>query len=294
MGRYLRACALGLGLLLLPLLLSPALAQTREERRISRLTSHLRRLHRPEDWLLARKLFSSSRARQLKALEYCPTRDTEWPWYLSSGHLEKYTFSVDFIPLNMDADPEEETLIILQSDPEDVHYITFCLVDDAKRGRVPLSAYSDLSQGKAITYQLTDITGDGSNELIIFTRESLGKSDFILSVRILKPRKNRKFEMIWFARLREESVSPHVVRNGGKKQPIHRRETLRAKMRLRFKKPGSPVTIVLRGRRELKEIVPSPQNKKKPKERLLQRTHFTEKWIWDKKRFEFVRAYNGR
>ncbi|MDA1001271.1 MAG: hypothetical protein O2807_12255 [bacterium] len=293
MGKFLRACALGLGLLL-PLLLSVhTSAQTLEERRISRLTAHLRRLHRPEDWLISRKLFSSSRERQLKALEYCTARNSEWPWYLSSGHLENYTFSVDFIPLNMDDDPEEETLIILQSDPEEVHYITFCLVDDAKRGRAPLSVYSDISQGKAVTYQLTDITGDGSNELIIFTREGLDKSVNTLSVRVLKPKKNRKFEMIWFARLREEFTWPIVVQNGGKKQTLQRRETLHGKMRFLFEKTGSPVTIVLEGKRELRESMLSSKDKKKQKEQLLQSTHFTEKWIWDKKRFEFVRSSNA-
>src|SRR3989338_3356498 len=59
-----------------------------EKQRVERLVSHLKRLQRSEDWLFVRKLFSSDRAVQLRALASCPAPESERPWHLSSRHME--------------------------------------------------------------------------------------------------------------------------------------------------------------------------------------------------------------
>ena len=142
-----------------------------EKRRKTRLIHHLKRLNRPSDWRIARKLFSADKNVQRDGLRYCPYSDGDWPWYLSSEHMENYTFTADIIPVNMDGDPEDETLIIIQSDPGKINYTTFCLVDDDKRGHASLSSLSEISHARPITFQLADLTGDGSNEIVVYVRD---------------------------------------------------------------------------------------------------------------------------
>ena len=164
-----------------------------EKRRNVRLIRHLKRLNRPSDWRIARKLFSADRNVQRNALHYCPYSDGEWPWYLSSDHMENYTFTADFIPINMDGDPEDETLIVIQSDPGKINYASFCLVDDDKRGRTPLSSLNEISHARPITFQLADLTGDGANELVIYARDD--RSGWMTdSVRIIKAKQGAQVQ----------------------------------------------------------------------------------------------------
>ena len=186
---------------------APETPEAIEQRRISRLVSHLRRLEKPKDWLLVRKLFSSDSNVQLNALSNCPLPENEWPWYLSSDHLKNYAFSVDFIPLNMDADKRLETLMVIQSDHAKDHYITFCLMDDDKSARKPLASYSDMSRGREITYQVADLTADGSYELIVNTREG-SDGRYSDAVRVIKPTSKNRFDLMWFARLQDELKWP--------------------------------------------------------------------------------------
>jgi hypothetical protein len=258
--------------------------QSTSERRRTRLVAHIKRLERPSDWLILRKLYSSDRARQLEGFENCPYSEMEWPWYLSSGHLEKYTFTADFIPVNMDSDPEDETLIVIQSDSGEVNFATFCLVDDDKRGRTPLSSYSEISHQKPITFQLVDLTGDGDSEIIIHARDDRA-GRFVDSVRIIKPNMKRQFDLVWFGRLRGLFVWP-PVKDKAKNRTITRNESLRAKMRLSFNGSGSPATIILKGEREYENEI---RYKNRTTRQAARKVSFEERWHWDKKLFRFLR-----
>ena len=175
---------------------------------------------------------------QLNALSNCPLPENEWPWYLSSDHLKNYAFTVDFIPLNMDADKRLETLMVIQSDHAKDHYISFCLMDDDKSARKPLASYSDLSRGREITYQIADLTGDGSHELIVNVRE--GSNDrYSDAVRVIKPAQKRRFELVWFAHLQEELRWPKAYLNEARTRAVQRSEDLSAKVRFRFNGPGN-------------------------------------------------------
>ncbi|MBT3351016.1 MAG: hypothetical protein HOC91_12095 [Nitrospinaceae bacterium] len=259
--------------------------RTPAERRQARLISHLKKLSRPSDWRIVRKFFSSNRARQIEGFENCPYSEIEWPWYLSSGHLERYAIRADFIPVNMDSDPEDETLIVVHSDPGEVFYTTFCLVDDEKRGRTPLSSFNEISHKKKITFQMVDLTGDGEEELIIFARDDRA-GRLVDSVRIIKPNKNRQFSLVWFGRLSGEFSWP-PEKDKAKKQTVIRNEKLKAKMKLKFDGNGSPATIVLSGSREMKSRI-------KPRKGIARQSvrtvSFEEHWRWDKKLFRFLRV----
>jgi len=267
----------------------PAPVGPHEKQRVDRLVAHLKRLQRPEDWLLARKLFSSDRSVQLRALASCPTPENEWPWYFSSRHMEEYSFSVDFIPVSMDGDPEEETLVILQSDPGEVSYVTFCLLDDEKRGRAPIASYSEISRSRSLTFQLVNLTGEGGNELLVFAREDNGgrATD---TVRVIKLSKTRRFEMVWFARLQEEFRWPARPdgRNAGKL--VERLEQFRTKVRLQFDGPQAPATLILKGERELEEVVSSPSGNGPVSQKSLRTLSFEEHWRWDDRLYQFVRV----
>mgnify|MGYP001569347992 FL=1 len=260
-----------------------------EKQRVERLASHIKRLQRPEDWLFVRKLFSVDRSVQLKALANCPPPENEWPWHLSSRHIEEYRFSVDFVPISMDADPEEETLIVIRSDPSEVSYVTFCLLDDAKRDRAPIASYSEISRGRPITFQLVNLTGEGGSELLVFTREdNCGRSSD--TARVIKLGKNRRFEMVWFARLQEQyrwAARPDARAAG---RLVERQEQLRAKVRLHFDGADRPATLILKGERELEEIVSSPSGNGPVNHKLLQTHPFEERWRWDNRLSQFVRV----
>lgn len=261
------------------------LSQTSEERRRTRLIQHLKRLNRPADWLIARKIFSSNRTRQIEGLENCPYSEIEWPWYLSSGHLERYAFTVDFIPVNMDKDPEEETLIVIQSDRDKINYVTFCLLDDSKRGSTPLSSYSEISYGKPITFQIADLTGEGDNEIIVYARDD--RAGRILdSVRIIKPNDKRQLDLVWFSHLRGEFKWPPARDENFKSRVVARTEVIKAKMRLSFNGRGNPATIILKGNREFKNKFTFDNG---TITRSSQKIAFEEYWRWDKERFRFFR-----
>ena len=272
---------------------APETPKAIEQRRISRLVVHLKRLEKPEDWLLVRKLFSSDANVQLNALSNCPLPENEWPWYLSSDHLKNYAFSVDFIPLNMDADKRLETLMVIQSDHAKDHYITFCLMDDDKSARKPLASYSDLSRGRQITYQIADLTGDGSHELIVNVRESSNgrNSD---AVRVIRPTRKRRFELVWFARLQEELRWPRAYLDDAGTKSVQRSEDLSAKVRFRFNGPGNPATLILKGERKYEERIFNLQGGEDKNEIQIDRFPFEEFWRWDKKKLQFVRVFESR
>ncbi len=272
---------------------APETPKAIEQRRISRLVVHLKRLEKPEDWLLVRKLFSSDANVQLNALSNCPLPENEWPWYLSSDHLKHYAFSVDFIPLNMDADKRLETLMVIQSDHAKDHYITFCLMDDDKSARKPLASYSDLSRGRQITYQIADLTGDGSHELIVNVRESSNgrNSD---AVRVIRPTRKRRFELVWFARLQEELRWPRAYLDDAGTKSVQRSEDLSAKVRFRFNGPGNPATLILKGERKYEERIFNLQGGEDKNEIQIDRFPFEEFWRWDKKKLQFVRVFESR
>jgi len=264
-----------------------------EQRRVSRLVSHLKRLEKPQDWLLVRKFFSSDANVQLNALSNCPLPENEWPWYLSSDHLKNYAFTVDFIPLNMDADKRLETLMVIQSDHAKDHYITFCLMDDDKNARKPLASYSDLSRGREITYQIADLTGDGSHELIVNVREE-SNDRYSDAVRVIKPAQKRRFELVWFARLQEELRWPKAYLNDAGTRAVQRSEDLSAKVRFRFNGPGNPATLILKGVRKYEERLFNLESGQEKKEVLVDRFPFEEFWRWDKKKLQFVRVFDSR
>lgn len=272
---------------------APETPRVIEHRRISRLVSHLKRLEKPKDWLLVRKFFSSDANVQLNALSNCPLPENEWPWYLSSDHLKKYAFSVDFIPLNMDVDKRLETLMVIQSDHDKDHYITFCLMDDDQNARKPLASYSDLSRGREITYQIADLTGDGSHELIVNVRDS-SSGRFSDAVRVIRPTRNRRFELVWFARLQEELRWPKAYLNDAGTQAVQRSEDLNAKVRFRFNGPGNPATLILKGVRKYEERVFHLKGGEEKKELLVDQFPFEEYWRWDKKKLQFVRVFDSR
>lgn len=263
-----------------------------EKRRITRLISHLKRLNRPSDWRIARKLFSADRKVQWDGLRYCPYSNGERPWYLSSKHMENYTFTADIIPVNMDGDPEDETLIVIQSDPGKINYVTFCLVDDDKRGRAPLSSLSEISHTRPITFQLADLTGDGSSEIVVYVRDD--RSGLMTdSVRIIKPKQGREFKLVWFGRLRGLFRWPSIEDGDHVGRKIVRSEKLRARMRLSFNGDGSPATIILKGKRELIRMESSLlEGGGRNVRRSIRKKDFEEHWRWDKKRFRFMRVYN--
>lgn len=272
---------------------APETREAIEQRRISRLVSHLRRLEKPKDWLLVRKLFSSDSNVQLNALSNCPLPENEWPWYLSSDHLKNYAFSVDFIPLNMDADKRLETLMVIQSDHAKDHYITFCLMDDDKSARKPLASYSDMSRGREITYQVADLTADGSYELIVNTREG-SDGRYSDAVRVIKPTSKNRFDLMWFARLQDELKWPKTYVDDARSRAVQRREDLRAKVRFRFNGPGNPVTLILKGERKYEEQISSLKGGKDKNEILIERFPIEEFWRWDKAKLRFVRVFDSR
>lgn len=272
---------------------APETPEAIEQRRVSRLVSHLKRLEKPRDWLLVRKFFSSDANVQLNALSNCPLPENEWPWYLSSDHLKNYAFTVDFIPLNMDADKRLETLMVIQSDHAKDHYISFCLMDDDKSARKPLASYSDLSRGREITYQIADLTGDGSHELIVNVRE--GSNDrYSDAVRVIKPAQKRRFELVWFAHLQEELRWPKAYLNEARTRAVQRSEDLSAKVRFRFNGPGNPATLILKGVRKYEERVFNLKGEKDKNEILIERFPIEEFWRWDKKKLQFVRVFDSR
>ena len=260
-------------------------SQTPAQRRLNRLVSHIKRLSRPSDWRIVRKLYSSDHALQLAGLENCPYSEVEWPWYLSSEHLEKYTFTADFIPVNMDSDPEDETLIVIQSDPGEINYATFCLVDDEKRSRAPLSSYSEISHKRPITFQLVDLTGSGNIEVIIHARDDRA-GQLVDSVRIIKPNKNRQFDLVWFGRLRGRFAWP-PEKDKARGRTITRNEVIKARMRVSFNGSGNPATIILKGDRELKNKI---EYKNGTSRQSVRKVSFEEQWRWDKKLFRFLRV----
>ena len=272
---------------------APETPEAIEQRRVSRLVSHLKRLEKPQDWLLVRKFFSSDANVQLNALSNCPLPENEWPWYLSSDHLKNYAFTVDFIPLNMDADKRLETLMVIQSDHAKDHYISFCLMDDDMNARKPLASYSDLSRGREITYQIADLTGDGSHELIVNVRE--GANDrYSDAVRVIKPTQKRRFELVWFAHLQEELRWPKAYLNDARTRAVQRSEDLSAKVRFRFNGPGNPATLILKGVRKYEERVFNLKGGKDNNEILIERFPIEEFWRWDKKKLQFVRVFDSR
>ena len=264
-----------------------------ENRRVSRIVAHLKRLERPRDWLLVRKLFSSDPNVQLNALSNCPLPENEWPWYLSSNHLKDYAFSVDFVPINMDADKRLETLMVIQSDHDKDHYITFCLLDDEKSARKPLASYSDLSRGREITYQIADLTADGMYELIVNTREG-SNGRYSDTVRVIKPTKKNRFELMWFARLQDELKWPKTYVDDAKSRAVQRREDLQARVRFRFNGPGNPVTLILKGVRKYEEQISSLWGGEDKNTLHVDRFPFEEFWRWDKKKLQFVRVFDSR
>ena len=272
---------------------TPETPEAIEKRRVSRIVAHLKRLERPQDWRLVRKLFSSDSNVQLNALSNCPLPENEWPWYLSSDHLKNYAFSVDFIPINMDADKRLETLMVIQSDHDKDHYITFCLMDDEKSARKPLASYSDLSRGRQITYQIADLTADGSYELIVNVREG-SDGRYSDAVRVIKPTRKNRFELMWFARLQDELKWPKTYLDDAGKQAVQRREDLRAKVRFRFNGPGNPVTLILKGVREYEERVFNIKGREEKSKLLVDRFPFEEFWRWDKAKLQFVRVFDSR
>ncbi len=262
-----------------------------EKRRKTRLIRHLKRLNRPSDWRIARKLFSADKNIQRDGLRNCPYSDGDWPWYLSSKHMENYTFTADIIPVNMDGDPEDETLIVIQSDPGKINYATFCLVDDDKRGRAPLSSLSEISHARPITFQLADLTGDGGNEIIVYVRDD--RSGWLTdSVRIIKLKQGRQFKLVWFGRLRGQFRWTSTGDGGDAARKVVRSEKLQARMRLSFNGDGSPATIILRGERELIRMVSSLEGGSRSSRRSIRKKDFEEHWRWDKKRFRFMRVFN--
>ncbi len=272
---------------------APETPEAIEQRRVSRLVSHLKRLEKPQDWLLVRKFFSSDANVQLNALSNCPLPENEWPWYLSSDHLKNYAFTVDFIPLNMDADKRLETLMVIQSDHAKDHYISFCLMDDDKSARKPLASYSDLSRGREITYQIADLTGDGSHELIVNVREE-SNDRYSDAVRVIKPAQKRRFELVWFAHLQEELRWPKAYLNDARTRAVQRSEDLSAKVRFRFNGPGNPATLILKGVRKYEERVFNLKGGKDKNEILIERFPIEEFWRWDKKKLQFVRVFDSR
>ncbi len=272
---------------------TPETPEAIEQRRVSRLVSHLKRLEKPEDWLLVRKFFSSDSNVQLNALSNCPLPENEWPWYLSSDHLKHYAFSVDFIPLNMDADKHLETLMVIQSDYAKDHYITFCLMDDDKNARKPLASYSDLSRGREITYQIADLTADGASELIVNIREG-SNGHYSDAVRVIRPTRKRRFELVWFARLREELRWPRAYLDDAGTRAVQRSEDLSAKVRFRFNGPGNPATLIVKGVRKYEERVFNLKGGEEKNGLLVDRLPFEEFWRWDKKKLQFVRVFDSR
>ncbi len=266
-------------------------AKAVEKRRRTSLIRHLKRLNRPGDWRIVRKLFSSDINAQRDALRNCPYSDTEWPWYLSSEHMREYTFTADFIPVNMDGDPEDETLIVLQSEPGEINYTTFCLVDDEKRGSTPLSSLNEISHSRPITFQLADLTGDGGSELIVFARDD--RSGWMTdSVRIIKPKQDSQFKLVWFGRLRGQFQWPSIEDGAHLGRKVTRSEKLQARMRLSFNGDKSPATIILRGERELTRNVSALNGGSRDVRRSIRKKNFEEHWRWDKKRFRFMRVYS--
>ncbi len=270
-----------------------AAAEPVRQDRVSRLVAHLKRLGRRADWRLARKLFSPDQNIQLNALSNCPLPENEWPWYLSSGHLRDYAFSVDFIPLNMDADKRLETLMVIQSDPRKTHYITFCLMDDDKNGRAPLASYSDLSHGREVTYQIADLTADGTSELIMNVREGAnGRQSDV--VRVIKAIRKRRFEMVWFARLQENLRWPKEYLDEAESRSVQRSESLRARVRFRFNGPGNPATLILKGVRRYEARVSAARGGNGKDSVSVERFPVKEFWMWDKKTRRFVRVFDPK
>lgn len=258
-----------------------------EERRKTRLIRHLKRLNRPSDWRIIRKLYSPDTEVQKSAFHYCPHKNIKSPWYLSSGHLKAFRFTVDVIPVNMDSDPEDETLIAIQSDPGKVQYVTFCLLDDERRGGTPLSSFTEISHEKPLTFQLTDLTADGDSEIIVYVRDDRS-GRLADSVRIIKANQGRQFKLVWFGRLRgqfqlnadaDDRLSQRVIRN----------ERLQARMRISFNGDRSPATIIVRGKREYTRNIAARGFRQNSRGWMRKRT-FEEYWRWDKKRFRFMKT----
>ena len=261
----------------------------KDKRRVARLVAHLKRLNRPRDWRLVRKLFSPDPNVQLNALSNCALPEKKWPWYLSSGHLQKYAFSVNFVPINMDADARLENLMIIQSDHGKDHYVTFCLMDDDRNGRAPLASYSDSSRGRELTYQIADLTADGSFELVLNVREGANGS-YADAVRVIKPTAKHRFDMVWFTRLQDELKWPRAYVDDKGSRVVQRSENLRARVRLRFNGPGSPATLIVKGVRKHEERFYDTYAGEEKISLSVNRFPFEEFWRWDKEKRRFVRV----
>lgn len=256
-----------------------------EEKRLRKLEEHLRKVSEPHLWLIMKKFFAKDTRRRLKVMKRFMVDEPNWPWYNNSSLFDSYSYSVDFIPINTDDDPEKETLAVVRTDPAANQYITFTLMDDRRKGYRVLSAYSDLSRGEEIRFEVRDLTGDGKAEVVV--QSSDGAPGYASeAVRIIKF-DGREFALIWSARTKELfEWPPQKIEEDGQEGLLFRKEEVKAEVKFPSPIGNDPIRILLVGDRILEERKKYPASEK---ETWLRESFPLHKvFRWDSKRFRFI------
>ncbi len=261
--------------------------------RLSNLVSHLKKFNEPYQWLLVRKLYSSNNNIQEVFFSTCLGKRSNFLPKVPYGLFKKFLFDIYFVPLNMDLDTNLETLVIIKSYPikvkskfpKKINYMTFCLLDDKKNQRRPLSSHFAESINTVSSFQITDLTGDGRSEIIVHTNEIDGLGKEYSFVRILKLNKEKLLRGIWSSKLKEEKV--FIKSEFQKSTKTFRKIRFIKVLQFNFQTLKGPTEIIMKGRKEIEETTIGLKNGRSVTTTTFKKIPFENKWFWDKKKFRY-------
>ena len=262
--------------------------------RLSNLVSHLKKFKEPYQWLLVRKLYSSNSKLQEAFFSSCLGKRSNFLPKVPYGLFKKFLFDIYFVQANMDIDVNLETLVIIKTYPlkvkdklqKKINYMTFCLLDDKKNQRRPLSSHFAESINSVASYQITDLTGDGRSELIVHTNEVDSLAKEYSFVRILKLNKEKLLRGIWSSKLKEEKVT--VKSEFQKNTKTFKKIRFIKVLQFNFKTLNSPIEIIMKGKKEIEETVRGLKNGRSVTTTTFKKIPFKNKWYWDSKKFRYV------
>tara|TARA_Y100000814_G_scaffold128807_1_gene93237 strand:- start:15 stop:908 length:894 start_codon:yes stop_codon:yes gene_type:complete len=261
--------------------------------RLSNLVSHLKKFNEPYQWLLVRKLYSSNNNIQEVFFSSCLGKRSNFLPKVPYGLFKKFLFDIYFVSLNMDLDTNLETLVIIKSYPikvknkflKKINYMTFCLLDDKKNQRRPLSSHFAESINSVSSYQITDLTGDGKSEIIVHTNEMDRSGKEYSFVRILKLNKEKLLRGIWSSKLKEEKV---IIKSKFKKSiKTFRKIRFIKVLQFNFQASKDPTEIIMKGKKEIEETTIGLKNGRSVTTTTFKKIPFESKWYWNKKEFRY-------
>ncbi len=258
-----------------------------EEKRLRKLEEHLRKVSEPHLWLIVKKFFAKDRQRRLEVMKRFMVDEPSWPWYYNSSLFDDYSYSVDFLPVNVDDDPEKEILTVVRTDPAMNQYITFTLMDDSRKGYRVLSAYSDLSRGDKVSFEVRDLTGDGKGEVVIHSSD--GAPGYASeAVRIIKF-DGREFALIWSAHTNERfEWPPQKIEEEGQEGTLYRKEEVKAEVKFSSPLRDGPVWVLLVGNRMLEKRKKYMVGEREGETVLRESSPLYKVFRWDGERFRFI------